>query len=248
MSDVSPALSLSIAAPAYNEAAGLYQVVEAWHDYLKNQKNILKFEIVICNDGSKDNTGMILDELEKKYSEIKPIHFAHNQGAAAALATAIAKTQFDWVLLMDSDNQFPIENLEVMLHALHDKQARAVMGIRKKKNSFLARFGSSASGFICNITHGTQIRDFNSAFKLVSGPLLRSFRLEAKGMNYSTEMTSRLVESKTDFVEVNIDHQARSTGKSNLRLVRDGMHRLLFVSYISFRQLLIKLGILRRPL
>lgn len=248
MSDIFLDLSLSIAAPAYNEGEGLHQVVEGWHDYLKNQKNILKFEIVICNDGSQDNTGLILEKLEKKYAEIKPIHFLHNQGAAAALAAAISRTQFDWVLLMDSDNQFPIENLGILLRALQGKQAKAAMGIRKKKNSFLARWGSSASGFICNITHGTKIKDFNSAFKLVSGPVLRSFRLEAKGMNYSTEITSRLVESKTDFVEVNIDHQARSMGKSNLRFMRDGMHRLLFVSYISFRQLLIKLGILRRPL
>ncbi|HSW93462.1 MAG TPA: glycosyltransferase family 2 protein [Gammaproteobacteria bacterium] len=241
-------LSLSIAAPAYNEAGGILKVIERWHDWLKKQNNILAFEIVICNDGSQDDTGAILDALQKKYPEVRPIHFEKNQGAAAALAAAISKTQFDWVLLMDADDQFPIENLSLLLAALQGSSAKAVMGIRNKKGSFLERVGSSMSGRICNITHGTKIRDFNSAFKLVSGPLLRSFRLEAKGMNYSTEITSRLIESKTDLLEVHIHHQARQTGKSNVRLLRDGMHRLLFVSYISFRQLLIKFGILRRSL
>lgn len=241
-------ISLSIAAPAFNEAEGIQAVVQEWYDYLKNQADIASFEIVICNDGSKDTTGFLLDELAKRYPEVRPVHFTSNQGAAHALANAIQHTQFDWVLLIDSDNQFPIENLSVMLAELRESKAKAVLGIRKKKDHFFSRFGSAASGFVCNKIYGTKIKDFNSACKLVSGPLLRSFKLEAKGMNYSTEITAQLIESKSLFKEVNIEHRTRSTGKSSLKLLRDSFHRFLFVMYISLRQLLIKLGTLRRPL
>jgi hypothetical protein len=91
------------------------------------------------------------------------------------------------------------------------------------------------------------LQDFNSAFKLIYGPILRSLNLEAKGMNYSTEITSKVLECNINFVEVGIDHQARFTGKSSMRLLRDSLHRFLFVCYIALRQLLIKLSILRRP-
>lgn len=248
MSDDLPSLTLSVAAPAFNEEAGIKSVVQEWYDYLKKQSDIKQFEILICNDGSKDATGSILDELAKQYAEIRPIHLIRNQGAAAALATAIQQTQLDWVLLIDSDNQFPIQNLPVMLAALRRTQAQAVLGIRNKKDNFFARAGSAASGSVCNLVYGTKIKDFNSAFKLVRGPLLRSFKLEARGMNYSTEMTAQLIDSKILLVEVPIDHQARSTGKSSMKFVRDSLHRLLFVSYLALRQLLRKLGTLRHPL
>src|SRR5687767_5892763 len=100
---MTPFMRLSIAAPAFNESQGIQKIVQQWHDYLCQQTFISQFEIVICNDGSQDNTAMILDELAQRYPEIRPIHLAVNQGAASALTKAIAATQYEWVLLMDSD-------------------------------------------------------------------------------------------------------------------------------------------------
>ena len=93
----------------------------------------------------------------------------------------------------------------------------------------------------------TRLADFNSAFKLVWGPTLRKLGLEAKGMNYSTEVTSRLLECGIVPVEVAIEHRPRVAGVSSMKLVRGALHRFLFVTYIALRQLLLKLGILMRP-
>jgi dolichol-phosphate mannosyltransferase len=237
---------LSIAAPAFNEGEGIGALVEHWHHFLNENAAIDRFEIIICNDGSEDNTGLVLEALAALHSEIRLIHFKLNQGAAAALAAAIAATRFDWVLLMDADGQFPIENLSTMLAQLDLGEVKAVSGIRKKKDHLFARFGTQSSGLICNLVHGSQLKDFNSACKLVYGPVIRSLNLEARGMNYSTEVTSKLLESRIALVEIDIDHRPRPMGKSKLRWLRDSMHRLLFVAYISWRQLLFKLKILRR--
>jgi hypothetical protein len=51
---------------------------------------IAEFEIVVCDDGSRDATGEILDRLARAHREVRPLHFAANQGAAAALTAAIA--------------------------------------------------------------------------------------------------------------------------------------------------------------
>jgi hypothetical protein len=66
-------------------------------------------------------------------------------------------------------------------------------------------------------------------------------------MNYSTEVTSRLLERGIVPVEVAIEHRPRATGTSSMKLVRGAIHRFLFVTYIALRQLLLKLGILMRP-
>lgn len=243
MSDISGPLRLSLAAPAYNEAEGIAAVVAEWHDFLAAQ-DLAEFEIVICNDGSKDETGAILDQLAMTYPRLRPLHFSTNQGAAAALNTAIAATKCDWVLLLDSDGQFPIQNLPAMLAALRQSGGLAAIGIRQKKDVAFARFGSWSSGVLCNMAHGSRLKDFNSAFKLVSGPALRGLGLEAKGMNYSTEVTSRLLECGIVPVEVTIEHRPRATGKSSMKLVRGARDRFLFVLYIILRQMLLKRGIL----
>ena len=245
MSDLSGPIKLSVAAPAYNEAEGIVAVVADWHDFLATQ-GLADFEIVICNDGSKDDTGAILDRLALSYPRLRPLHFNANQGAAAALNAAIAATRGDWVLLLDSDGQFPIQNLPDMLAALRQSGGLAAIGIRKKKDVAFARFGSWASGVLCNWAHGSHLRDFNSAFKLVSGPILRGLGLEAKGMNYSTEVTSRLLECGIVPVEVTIEHRPRTTGTSSMKLVRGARDRVLFVLYIVLRQALLRRRILTR--
>ncbi len=239
---------LAIAAPAFNEAGALREVVREWIDYLRQLDSIGEFEIVVCNDGSRDATGAILDELAREYPQVRPIHFPQNQGAAAALTAAIAATRLDWVLLIDADGQFPIANLELMLAEVRRRRVPAAIGVREKKDRLLARFGTASSALICNLLHHSSIRDFNSAFKLVWGPLLRALDFEAKGMNYSTEVTSRLLESGVPIAEVAIDHRPRSVGVSNMKLLRGARDRLLFVTYIALRQMLLESGVLRRPL
>ncbi|MCX7280874.1 MAG: glycosyltransferase family 2 protein [Alphaproteobacteria bacterium] len=245
---MSEPIKLSVAAPAFNEAEGIETVVTEWHSFLSGCDDVSEFEIVICNDGSKDTTSDILDRLTLLFPQLRPLHFAQNKGAAAALNHAIAATHGDWVLLLDSDGQFPIANLPDMLAAVRRSGGKAAIGIRQKKDVPFARFGSWASGQVCNVVHGSQLKDFNSAFKLVWGPTLRGLGLEAKGMNYSTEVTSRLLERRIVPVEVEITHRPRTTGVSSMNLVRGTIHRLLFVKYIALRQILLKLGIITRPL
>ena len=245
--DLSQPIHLSVAAPAYNEEAGIEAVIINWHGFLSAQKDLAGFEIVICNDGSSDGTGDILDRLTLSYPELHPLHFASNQGAAAALNAAIAATKGDWVLLLDSDGQFAIENLPQMVEALRRSGGLAAIGIRQKKDAAFAQFGSWASGWVCNLVHGSRMQDFNSAFKLVWGPSLRGLGLEARGMNYSTEVTSKLLERGIVPVEVRIEHRPRAAGTSHMNLLRGALHRFLFVCYIALRQLLLKLGILSRP-
>jgi glycosyltransferase involved in cell wall biosynthesis len=239
---------LSLAAPAYREGAGIAAVVEGWMRYLASRFPAGSFEVVICNDGSDDDTGEVLARLAARFPALKVVTHVKNQGAAAALTTAIANTTKAWVLLIDSDGQFPVEDLEAFEAAWTEPPPQAFIGVRLgKKDSKFSRFGSWASGVVCNLFHGSSYRDFNSAFKLVRGDLLRSLTLEAKGLNYSTEITSRLLERGVPLTEVPVEHVPRKSGTSSVRMLRGAAHRFLFVSYIGFRQLLIGVGVLRRP-
>src|SRR5205814_6177030 len=162
------------------------------------------------------------------------VDFSQNQGAAAALTAAIQLTRLDWVMLIDSDGQFPIENFPALLSALHRDDTLAAIGVRRKKDSPFARFGTWSSGIAGNLIYGTRLKDFNSACKLILGPLIRSLNLEAKGMNYSTEITGRLLEAGTIIAEAEIEHRPRTAGTSSMRFIRGSTDRFLFVCYLLF--------------
>jgi len=241
-----PAIAfLSIAAPAYNEQDGITHLLDGWLQHLRGCALLERFEIVVCNDGSRDRTGALLDAKAKEAPEVRPVHLARNRGAAVALSAAIRQTRGDWVLLIDSDGQFPIANLEKLVAAVERHGTPGAMGMRvTKQDSLFARFGSWSSGAVCNWFHGSRYRDFNSALKLVDGRVLRSLHLEARGLNYSTEITSKLLERGVRLAEVEVDHLPRVGGASSRKALRGAFERLLFVLYIGLRQLLFRLRVL----
>lgn len=241
-------IALSVAAPAYNEIDNIAAAVAEWSGYLRSRAGIDEWEIVVCNDGSSDGTQEALATLAGTIPELVVVNLPTNQGAGVAIAEAIRHTRLEWVLLTDSDRQFPIHNVDRVLDALQSRGGVAFSGARTRKADGLAfRMGSWASGAVSNLLHRSRYADFNSIFKMVHGPLLRSLHLEATGMNCSTEITSRLIEMGIRWVEVPIEHRVRGDGARSWGFLRGAVSRFLFVMYLGVRQLLLRHNVLRRP-
>ncbi|MFB9891431.1 glycosyltransferase family 2 protein [Planobispora takensis] len=244
--DPSRTVDVSVAAPAFNEAANIAAAVEEWRDYLRGHPAIGAWEIVVCDDGSTDGTGDILAALQEDCPQLVVVSFGRNRGAGAAIAAAIAATRLDWVVLLDSDGQFPIANLKLFLAGILAEEGPAFSGARiRKADSLPYRWGSAASGAVSNLLHRTRYRDFNSIFKVVYGPLFRALPLESGGMNCSTEITARVVELGHEWIEVPIEHRERGGGSRGWRFWRGARDRALFVGYLGYRRWLQRRGVLR---
>ncbi len=232
--------SIAIAAPAFDEADGIAATVASWIDALQ-ARSFAHAEIVVCNDGSRDGTGALLDVLARKSALVRPVHHLRNRGAAQAMATAIAHTTAEWVLLLDADGQFPIASLDRFerAHAAYP-DAVAFVGERDRKaDDALARTGARLTTAALNALHGTHYRDLSSACQLVRGDLLRALPLEARGLNYSVEIAARLLEAGVRPVAVPIEHRAREAGRSTRTLVRSSAERAAFVAYFAMRRALL---------
>jgi len=239
---------ISIAAPAYNEENNIKNVVLNWISYLTTLQELDDYEIVICNDGSTDKTKQILESIAFSNNRVKLISSSKNQGAAAALSKAIKNTTYDWILLLDSDGQFPIHNLNYFLKDFvrAKKEIVGFKGSRKnKKDSFLMRFGSKYSGMLLNIVYNTKYQDFNSAFMLVKASILKKINLEAKGLNYSTDITGKLAELGIVLKEIEIEQIERQGSVSTKNVFKSAVHRFFFVSYLIFRRILLKMDIIK---
>ena len=94
-----PALTVLI--PAYNERAGLTGCVEAVRDQLTVQG--LDAEILIVDDGSRDGTGPLADDLAAANPLVRVVHHARNQGIGPAFVTGVASARGEWLILIPAD-------------------------------------------------------------------------------------------------------------------------------------------------
>ena len=109
---------ISVVAPMHNEAGSIGEYITQTMAIL--QKNYDKFELVIIDDGSTDNSIAIVKEMMKKYSSIRLIMLSRNFGHENALSAGLANASGDYVVLMDSDLQNPPQLIPKLLNKLNE--------------------------------------------------------------------------------------------------------------------------------
>lgn len=212
---------LSVFFPAYNEEANLGPTVEKAVLVLK--KVAEKFELLIINDGSKDNTGKVAEKLARKYAFIKVITHNPNQGYGAALRSGFYNSQYKWIVFTDSDGQFDFSEVDRLI----EKSAYAdmVVGYRINRQDSLTRkiFGWGWT-LLANIFLGLKVKDIDCAFKLTKKEIIDKIpKLQStRGGMISPELVGKARKAGFKIVEVGVHHFPRKEGKqtgSNLKVI-----------------------------
>lgn len=133
---------LTALVPAYNEEDCIYELYNRVTNVLKGLKNY-DYEILVINDGSKDNTLSILEELHAKDKHIEYVNLARNYGKETAMAAGFDYAKGDVVVILDADLQTPPELIPEMLK-YYEEGYDDVYGRRKSRDdeTFLKRFGT----------------------------------------------------------------------------------------------------------
>jgi glycosyltransferase involved in cell wall biosynthesis len=111
-------ISISIILPCYNEEAILQSNVKTITSHLDTLNDKYCWEVVIINDGSRDNTGKIADELSEQNNRIRVIHHPTNLNLGNALKTGFKNAKGDIIVVLDVDLSYSADHIERMV----DKQ------------------------------------------------------------------------------------------------------------------------------
>lgn len=125
--------SLAVIVPCYNEEA----VIREFYQRTKEVLTILdNFEtsIIFINDGSRDRTPIILDDLAEIDNTIRVIHFSRNFGHQPAVTAGIHLCNTDFAVIIDADLQDPPELIPDLLKTVEDEKANVVYCVRKKRD------------------------------------------------------------------------------------------------------------------
>lgn len=207
--------TLSVVIPVYNSQDSLPPLVERLEEALKPICS--DFEVVLVNDGSRDNSWPVITSLAAQYPFVRGINLMRNYGQHNAVLCGVRAARFELVVTMDDDLQHPPEEIVRLVKKLDEGYDVVYGSPQKMPHSFWRNVASRISkrtlAFVMNV--GT-IREI-SAFRVFRTDLRRAFETyQSPGVILDVLLswgTSR-------FASLQVDEHPRSYGHSNYNFTR----------------------------
>ena len=108
-------MKLSLVIPAYNEAEGVHQTAQSLRSLLTQLAKSYDVEVVFVNDGSKDDTAILLKTEFKDDSRVQVVSHEINRGLGAAIRTGFQNAKGDVIVTTDFDGTYPLDTVPQML-------------------------------------------------------------------------------------------------------------------------------------
>ena len=205
-------VGLSIFFPAYNDAGTIASLVIQAVQVASRVTS--DFEVLVINDGSKDSTGAIADELARTYPQVRVIHHVRNRGYGGALRTGFAAATKPLIAYTDGDGQYDPTELEALWHRL-TPEVDMVTGFKISRSDPFHRI------VIGRIYHRTvkllfrlRVRDVDCDFRLMRREIFDRVRLERDTGVICLEMMRKIQDAGFRVIEAPVHHYHRTHGRS----------------------------------
>jgi glycosyltransferase involved in cell wall biosynthesis len=215
--------NFSIIIPAKNEAPALAVLLPKLKSFYKD------VEIIVVNDGSTDNTTSIATE-----NNVKLVSHPYSMGNGAAIKTGARNAQTETLIFMDADGQHEPKFIAELINKL-EQGYEMVVGARSYRSQAGKRrwLGNQLYNQIASLIVGNKVEDLTSGFRVVDAKKFKSFlHLLPNGFSYPTTITMAFFRSGYPVAYVPIETKKR-TGKSHLRLFKDGLRFLIIIFKIG---------------
>jgi len=231
---------LSVFFPCFNEAENVEVLLQNALSVIPHYAE--KFELIVINDGSRDNTKKQVLKLAKLYPQIKLINHQENLGYGAALKSGFKAARYPWVFFTDADLQFDLKELKEFIPFTKDYQA--IIGFRLKRAEGKSRtFNAKLFKSFIDLLFRVHVKDIDCAFKLFATKLVQSFDLESNGAFLSAELLYKLKKQNVKFKQIAVHHYPRIRGNptgANLKVIikaiLDAMKLYLSIKFHRLKQ------------
>lgn len=229
-------MKLSIIIPAYNEEKTVEKIIEkvASIDLSPMDK-----EIVIINDASTDGTLSKIEQIKKKFKDLRIYSHTKNQGKGAAIRTGLQNATGDYIVIQDADLEYDPKYLVILTRPIIEKKVQVVYGTRLKRlphpkgeerrfRFLLHFFGNRFLSLITSIMYGQWITDMETCYKIFPKKALQRIKLTGNGFDFEPEITAKLIKQGYKILELPITTNPRGyeEGKK-LRTIPEGIKALL---------------------
>ncbi|MCB9009380.1 MAG: glycosyltransferase family 2 protein [Ardenticatenaceae bacterium] len=225
--------------PAFNEAENIPEMVA---DVLRVLPRLADdFEIIVVDDGSRDDTAVVTQTLAAQHPELKLVQHEVNKGYGTAVLTGLTHASKDLVFFTDADRQFDLSEIEKLLAKI--ETADLVVGYRApRRDPFMRRLNGKGWSWLVTLLFGYTARDIDCAFKLMRRSVVERLQDEitSGGATFSAEFLVRAKRAGFKIAEVAINgHRPRVAGSptgANLRVIARAFKELVQVRLGLWRE------------
>lgn len=177
-------MDISVVVPLFNEEESLPELV-AWIEKVMAENNF-SYEIVMIDDGSKDNSWQVIENLQNKNSNIKGIKFRRNYGKSAALFCGFEVAQGDVVITMDADLQDSPDEIPELFKMIKEGGFDLVSGWKKKRHDpvLTKNLPSKLYNWTVRRMSGIKLHDMNCGLKAYRKNVVKSIEVYGEMHRY----------------------------------------------------------------
>ena len=222
---------ISIVIPLLNEEESLTELF-AWINKVLNER--FTFEVIFVDDGSKDKSWSIIEDLQKKHKEVRGIKFQRNYGKSAALQKGFELCEGDVVITMDADLQDSPEDIPELYEMIVKKDFDLVSGWKKKRHDPLSKtIPTKLYNWTARRVTGIYLHDFNCGLKAYKSVVVKSIEIYGDMHRYVPALAKYA--GFTHIGEKVVQHQARKYGVTKFGLNRflNGPLDLITVAFMG---------------
>jgi glycosyltransferase involved in cell wall biosynthesis len=232
---------VSIVVPAYNESVILEQNLGILCGYMTSLEHRYRWELIIVNDGSKDNTGAVAESFRETQTNVRVIHHRLNAGMGQALRTGFAAANGEYIVTLDIDLSYTPEHIEPLLTRIINSDADIVVTspymkggkvsnvpwLRLLLSVWANRFLSAAAKRNVSTLTG-MVRAYRTSF-------VQSLNLKTVGMDINPEVLHKAIvlgakieeipahlnwRTQKDGRRASSEHPKRNRRKSSMKILR----------------------------
>lgn len=202
-------MKYTVVVPVYNEENNLQELLKQVSSALRDVKG--GSEIVVVDDGSNDDTLLILEKLKKRYKYLKVFSYRKNRGKSTALLVGFNNARGNVIITIDADLQDDPKDIRKLLAKLHEGYG-AVSGWRKTRRDNLTKKASSMLfNYLVSKTTGLTLHDFNCGLKVFKKEALDEINLSSGNHRFIPLLVHWRGHKVT---EVPVRHRERYRGES----------------------------------
>ncbi|MBQ4613515.1 MAG: glycosyltransferase family 2 protein [Akkermansia sp.] len=160
---------ISLVVPCYNESEALRPFMQELTRVLATMNGV-DAEVILVDDGSRDNTLELMQELAREYPIVRWLSFSRNFGKEAAILAGLSTAKGDYAAVMDADLQDPPSLLPDMLKAVHEEgyDCAGTRRVSRKGEPPIRSFFARCFYRLINRMSSTQLVDGARDYKLLS--------------------------------------------------------------------------------
>lgn len=225
-------MNLSIVVPLFNEEESLPELVE-WIQRVITQNN-LSYEIILVDDGSRDNSWAVIEQLSSSSPNVKGISFVRNYGKSAALYVGFEAAKGDVVVTMDADLQDSPDEIPELYRMIAEENYDVVSGWKKVRHDPVSKtVPSKLYNATVRMVTKIKLHDFNSGLKAYKRKVVKSIEVYGEMHRYIPVLAKQAGFNRIG--EKVIQHQARKYGKTKFGYSRfiNGFLDLFSVVFVS---------------